>query len=429
MPKQKAQKPVREVVRETFTPSRVGLLSWAFAAVVMGTVGLASYQFGNSHRGFTPSGPGGVLLPPPGGIETTASINPASGHGLPVEVMRLPAADGRDPDGDLSQSQIDVLQKEIVGLRRRLIALSEQNIAYSRRIAALEQEVSLTRPSSGQSSGQSSARQPENEAGATVEPIPGVVISEGLPGKSGPETAASAAPITAKTPAAKPDPKNQSSVFAPPQRNAVSETTPELQHSPPRLISLQGDTLVSPVADESDQNEPVRIVSVQPAVLPEVALPEVVLPDPGPAPQATGSIPATAAETLPGNFDPTQTSPRPDVITPSSPAGRLHGGGDSQLKRSDFGAVIGHYETTAAAAKAWADFKNQNVERMRDLRPLLLQRTGTERGIALMVGPFANAADAATACLHLLDVTELCRPAIYAGDPLVTASEFRDSAF
>jgi hypothetical protein len=46
-----------------------------------------------------------------------------------------------------------------------------------------------------------------------------------------------------------------------------------------------------------------------------------------------------------------------------------------------------------------------------------------------MIGPFANAADAAVACLRLLDTTELCRPAIYAGDPLVTAAEFRDNAF
>lgn len=426
MPKQKAQKPVREIVRETFTPSRVGVLSWAFAAVVMGTVGLASYQFGDSHRGFPPSGSGGLLLPPPGAIETTASINASSGHGLPVEVMRLPRADDQNVDNDLSQSQIDVLQREIVGLRRRLIALSEQNIAYSRRIAALEREVSLTR--------QSSTGQPDNMSETPAKPGPGTVSSEATPDKPGPQSAAqgvvTSAPVTAQAPAAKPGPKSQSAVFAPPQQKAALETAPEVQQSPPRLISLERNTPASP-REDSDPNEPVRIVSVQPAVLPEIALPEVVLPEAGPAPQATGSIPANAAQTLPDNFEPTQTSPRPNVVTPSNPAGRLRGGGggDSQLKRSDFGAIIGHYETTAAAAKAWADFKNQNVERMRDLRPLLMQRTGTEGGIALMLGPFANAADAATACLQLLDVTELCRPALYAGDPLVAASEFRDTAF
>ena len=42
-------------------------------------------------------------------------------------------------------------------------------------------------------------------------------------------------------------------------------------------------------------------------------------------------------------------------------------------------------------------FKTQNVERMRDLRPLLMPRQTDEGGVALMVGPFANAADAAVA--------------------------------
>ncbi|MEL7528788.1 MAG: hypothetical protein AAFN16_23680, partial [Pseudomonadota bacterium] len=70
-----------------------------------------------------------------------------------------------------------------------------------------------------------------------------------------------------------------------------------------------------------------------------------------------------------------------------------------------------------------------NEERMRDLRPLLMEKQTGEGGIALMIGPFANAADASVACLHLLDVTELCRPALYAGDPLVTAAEFRETGF
>ena len=88
-----------------------------------------------------------------------------------------------------------------------------------------------------------------------------------------------------------------------------------------------------------------------------------------------------------------------------------------------------HSTGTLYLYKSHADFKNQNAERMRDLRPLLMQRNTPQGGIALMVGPFANAADAAVACLHLLDVTELCHPTLFAGNPLVTAAEFRDTAF
>ncbi|MHA7772888.1 hypothetical protein [Roseibium sp. M-1] len=433
MPKKKAQKPVRELVRETFTPSRVGILSWAFAAVLMGTVGLASYQFGNTDRGFTPPGPGsaGLLLPPAGGVETTASISTGSGRGVPVEVMRLPEADGEGFEADLSQSQIEVLQKELVGLRRRLSALSEQNLAYSRRIAALEKEVALTKLSS--------SGRPAAEPEAAAEPGAGVVITRTPPSPAMPEPPIE--PDTSGPTGTPPKSQDHSAVFTLPKPKSTVSSAPVMPQVPPRLINLHRDTVAATSAADLNPNDPVRIVALSQREVPkaniaevnqaQVALPPVVLPEAAGIPLATGSIPATAADTIPGNFEPTPTeaSQRPAVVTPSSPAGRLRGGGDRQLKRSDFGAIIGHYTSTAAAAKAWADFKNQNVERMRDLQPLLMQRSGAENGIALMVGPFANAADAAVACLQLLDVTELCHPALYAGDPLVTAADFRDTAF
>ncbi|WP_422376473.1 hypothetical protein [Roseibium sp.] len=417
MTRRPPQKPIREVVRETFTAPRVGLLSWAFAAVTMGTVGLASYQFSYAPTGFpTSTATAGLRLPPAGDVETTASISTASRPGqLPaVEVMHLPKQGTPAARSDLSQAQMDVLQREIVGLRRRLSALSEQNLTYSRRIAALEKQVAVAKLS-----GQSGPIIPDD---TSAEPGPGVVITK-APVETKPENAASPGNDGPEVAEGQDQVENPAGLQP---RLTFSETADT--KSPPRLISIYRNEPApdSETAISINPEEPVRIVELSPRTVPQVRLPEAT-----DAPVITGSIPKASAPVEVEVFDatPTQTTLRPKIITPSSPAGRLRGGGDSQLKRSDFGAIIGHYRTSAGAAKAWADFKTQNEERMRDLRPLLMQRQAAEGGIALMVGPFANAADAAVACLHLLDVTELCHPALYAGDPLVTAAEFRDSAF
>ena len=173
----------RERIRETFTPSRVGLLSWAFAAVVMGTVGVASYQFGAGNANFARNGhlmtgqvTSGLPLPAAGPVETTASIG-SSSRGQPLEILQLPQRGQVKPAADINQSQIEVLQKEIVGLRRRLSALLEQNIAYSRRIAALEQRELA--PSMQSADGTAAA--PDDVADGKAIPSPGTVTSK-LPG-------------------------------------------------------------------------------------------------------------------------------------------------------------------------------------------------------------------------------------------------------
>lgn len=420
MAKRKAQKSVRDVVRDTFTPSRVGLLSWAFAAVCMGTVGLASYQFSTANSQFAPKFdfPAGLPLPSVGNVGSTASIATSSGKGMPIEVMQVPEDGEQGALPNLSQSQIEVLQKEIVGLRRRLGALAEQNLTYSRRIAALEKEAAFSKLSSSHNLATANA--------PPAEPGPGVVRT-----KAASEASGKPLPVPQAAPRLKveaPAPANSMKDGQAVQKGPSSKTLAEPPKAPPRLISLQSATV--PAAAPSagfNPADPVRIVD----------MPKVDLPQTSDAPRSTGSIPlaveesAPPATATPGTFDatPTRTTDGPKVITPSTPSGRLRSGGDSKLKRSDFGAIIGHYSSTAAAAKAWADFKNQNVERMRDLRPLLMERNTPQGGIALLVGPFANAADAAVACLHLLDVTELCHPALFAGAPLVTAAEFRDTAF
>ncbi len=400
-----APKTKRAVVRDTFTSPRIGMLSWAFAAILMGTVGVASYQF--SGGSFSPGmvsgvAPAGMRLPDNGSVETTASI----GINNPVAVMNLPGSQQRGVASSIEQSQIEVLQREVVGLRRRLVALSEQNLIYSRRIAALEQEVARTKLAYA---GKTTSAE-ELAAIQEVVPRPGIVVTK-TPRK----------PAIAKHEPAMPSAKPTSNAVGQVQKNlnsdpmkadhAKAEPVPKAQTDVSRHLPPP-ETIPAP---ELGTEEPVRIITQSKNES---------------APLTTASIPTVVDQgTEIFNEIPTRSGLAPKVVTPSDPAGQIRGGGDSQIKRSDFGAVIGHYRTSAGAAKAWADFKEQNEDRMRDLRPLIRERQAPEGGVALMIGPFANAADASVACLRLLDTTEVCRPALYAGDPLVTAAEFRDSAF
>lgn len=396
-----APKTTREIVRDTFTPSRVGILSWACAAVFMGTIGLASYQFG------TPFAPVSISQPFPSGIplaagsavETTASIP----SGAPVAVATVTSTNaGAGNARNLQQSQIEVLQREVVGLRRRLTALTEQNLIYSSRIAALEQEAALAKLAASERA--------KTKAAEPIAPRPGKIVMDN-PGSDTGERAVSAA--TSEKPAM------QSNVLTAPSsppayRQAEVSSSPAQTPEQPAEVRLLPPPQTMP-APENAETAPVRIIAPAADDTPSLT---------------TASIPDVPAEIEAFDTTPTTTALAPRIITPSAPSGQIRGtGSDGQIRRSDFGAVIGHYRTRAGAAKAWADFKEQNEERMRDLRPLLMEKQTEEGGIALMIGPFANAADASVACLHLLDVTELCRPALYAGDPLVTAAEFRETGF
>ncbi|MBN9670678.1 hypothetical protein [Roseibium aggregatum] len=362
----------------------------------MATVGFASYQFGSGAAG---SGSGTVLfqklpLPPSGDVESTASIGYA-GNGYPLEIMQVQRSAPTYSETSDNKGQIEVLQREVVGLRRRLSALSEQNLTYSRRIAALEKEVALAKLTGSVKTPANGNKLPATPA----EPSPGIVITKPAPEPlPRPKQALTPAASNANDATAQPV---AGSMPAPMRVIDVNRTAPRTASKPKRI---------------ANPSEPVRIVD---------------LPAAGVPPAVTGSIPTQKEAGLPEQFDatPTRTALKPKIIAPSEPSGRLKGGGESKLKRSDFGAVIGRYATEAEAVKAWASFKEQNIERMRDLQPLLMTRQVEEGGVSLLVGPFANAADAAVACLHLLDVTALCHPTLFAGEPLISAANMRETGF
>lgn len=339
-PKRKKSK--REQVKETLTPQRLSVASWAVAAILFGSVGFASVQFSNGPITFDERYMvSGIPLPDAGPIQSTASVGERYG----VEVLPASAA------GNSTElaSHLETLQLQVVAMRRRLETLSEQNRVYSTRIAALEADL---RTNSGIAVAQ---RQPFDQT-MTVKDA---VDIEAVP-----------APAMKQTAKAKVAPK-------------------QIPHP-------QAEKIDAPfVLDET----PVRLVK---------------LPSASNAPIITGSINPHDAKAKPDN--------KPRIILPSQPVGRLSGNGASALKSSTFGAVIGTYKTREDAMVAWTRFQEQNEERMRDLEPLLAEEGGNNPAVNLLVGPFGNAADAAVACLRLLEVNDKCHPALYSGMALTAST-------
>ncbi|MEP4767431.1 MAG: hypothetical protein ABJY83_05960 [Roseibium sp.] len=398
---------MRDTIGGLFTPSRVGVLSWAFVAVVMGTVGLASYKFGAPilKSSTMISGLANIPLPSAGDVSTTASINPNQ-RGTGIEVISMPDSSNSSSSGSLEQSQIKVLQEQIVRLRRRLSALSEQNAAYSRRIGALEKVNSVSNTNSNLG----------NLADNPAKPSLGVASID-----------TATLPSLRKVIAPQPKPR----LFASPASNTENEIDKPNSGSLARIPEVGVKTM----GDGRSRRINIHTGQQSQQTIPTMSAPEPVriveLPRSTEDPASTSSINPEARGRGSNEFDsaPTTNVGKRKIITPSEAVGRLHGSGQNTLRRSDFGAVVGNYQSLAEAANAWANFKDQNEERMSNLRPLIMDQNSAEGGVSLLVGPFGNAADAAVACLHLLEVTEYCHPALYDGDPLVAASDFRETAF
>lgn len=346
----KGKKSKREQVRETFTPQRLSVAGWAVAAILFGTVGMASFKFSNDPSNFDQrfmAGGGGLPLPAAGPVSTTASVSNA--YNIEVADPQTDAVAG------MGQKEIDshleTLQLQIAAMRRRIETLSEQNRVYSTRIAALERDL---RPGDAMMTGSV----PRSSDSMTV----GTAIQEDAMKAAVHETARA----------------NRDSVDR--IKNKVQAATTDTKFKLPQ--------------------QPVRLVK---------------LPDATGAPQSTGSIPPGAGVT-------TLPESKPQIIQPSKPVGRFGGPGASGLNSSTFGAAIGTYESRESAMVAWSEFKYQNEERMRDLEAMVAPGADGGESVTLLVGPFGNAADAAVACLRLLEVSDKCHPALFTGDPLNNVS-------
>lgn len=338
----KPKKSTRDKVQETLTPQRLSVASWAVAAILFGSVGVASVQFANAPDNFgSRFAVSGLPLPAPGPVSTTASVN--NPYAVSVGVLPLGSPSNTKPDE--VASHLETLQLQVVEMRRRLESLSEQNRIYSTRIAALEDDL----------------RTNTQMASDTSKP----------PEKS----------VTVKT--------------AVQFRDTSNELEKQVVQAPRPMPMQQAPQEESFVVAQS----PVKLVTLP--------------TDPTP-PTITGSIDPAHHVATPEE--------KPRVVLPSKPVGRLNTTGGSSLNNSTFGAAIGTYETREDAIVAWGKFKEQNDDRMRDLQPLLASEGAADAPLTLLVGPFGNAADAAVACLRLLEVNDKCHPALFNGDALTATT-------
>lgn len=377
MPNQRAKTPSRDVVKDALTPQRIAVLTWAFAAILCGSIGLASVKFARDTQVAEIPAISDKVLPPGGDVATTASIGPQNKS---VSIGVMPSVNGRTVTGadQITNSQIETLQREVVALRRRLNALAEQNLSYSRRISTLEEQHSGADTAAANGSNNATGTQPT--------PTPGII-------KAGQPAAKHNQPKAKETPSQRIIQNRIESVPAPETLNDnYKRVQQQLRHSGQAALAAA------------------RKVDVPQAAYPPVRIVEAPKTQTDDEQLVTGSINPTA--TL-GSGD--QLS---KVIEPSEPVGRQSGTGRSLVNHSGFGVIVGRYSSLENAAQAWASFSEQNEERMRDLRPIVSRSDQEDGGYNLLVGPFGNAADAAVACLRLLDVTDSCHPALYVGEPL-----------
>lgn len=407
------------------TPHRLTISAWAFAAIVFGSAGFAAYKLGNEAIVFSDPRFAGLPLPPSGPVSSTGTIV-QEGETVSVGILPSVSESTAEENSRLLNGQIETLQREVVQLRRRLGGLSEQNRAYSKRLSELEAAL-LQTPDSGRptDSGKSS---PDTAPRSSVKVnAKGPSPSRPIPEKSAPMRAIDLKVEPAKNRPQHALPADQKSLPQPTETGSDSTTTlpadPVPARSPRRIETLPApETLTSaeppksaPAAAGPNASE---IVTIRPQPKPDpafrpVRIVEAVVPEPVSEPEpeiVTGSInPMDGLDDLPA---------APEPIRPGSASGKATARGNASINRTDFGVVVGRFPNEAAAADAWLSFKEKNEERMTDLRPVVSPSEQEAGMVNLMAGPFPNAADAAVACLRLLEVSGTCHPALYVGDAL-----------
>lgn len=375
-------------MKEALTGQRLSLLSWAFAAVVFGSVGLASVTFTTSDNFLNFVEGNALTLPPTGDVTSTGSIG-----GSPLLGV-MPSVNGRTLTGadEVETAQIATLQREVVALRRRLGALVEQNTSYSRRIASLEETL-------------------EQGEGVDSDPTVAVVAAQPAPTPGN----ITSTPVVEAAPRARPKAQMEAATNQPTVLEITGDVVRERIESVPAPETLS--ETYSDVRKRLQQHTgQMRLGEDRVVKAPDREYQPVRL---------AGPPETTAEQVVTGSINPVET-PEPEeiqrlIIEPSSPIGRKSGAGQPLVRHSEFGALVGRYFSLEEAQKAWMTFEEQNDERMRDLRPIVSRSDLVKGSYDLLVGPFGNAADAAVACLMLLEVAETCRPALFVGEDLPEA--------
>ncbi|WP_417691725.1 hypothetical protein [Roseibium sp.] len=428
MPDRTTSNAARRRARETLTNQRLTVLGWAFTAILCGVAGLAALQYGQPLADRLAANYDGVQLPAVGPVSSTASIG-LNGQDISLGIYDMPSA-ASEARNLISSGHIETLQKEVVSLRRHVFLLSEQNAQYSRRLAALEEKLQAGIPESPAQAGTTQAAPDKDENAANKTPVPS-------PAKQTPAAQTQATePADPRAAALKAQERFRPTVDTKSSQDTQDDSdsvrsriefmpAPETRSGKP-FLTLSQLPRGTNSGDPAPAPRPVRIVQLPPAEAPSYEQAQLLLPpEDGLEPTSTASIPSATRAAIPrAALDASQTrqqvAPAPEVdliIKPSKASGQSQGGSGS-VSRSDFAVVLGHFESDVAAAEAWEKFTTDNSERIADLKARSAPSALHPGEIDLLVGPFANAADATVACLRLIDSAGQCHPTLFSGDAL-----------
>ena len=103
---------------------------------------------------------------------------------------------------------------------------------------------------------------------------------------------------------------------------------------------------------------------------------------------------------------------------PVLPSGRRL---SSSSLHTEFGVDFGGFASLSQLQTEWAQIKLRHGTRVSRLQPLAIIRDGLNKlEVHLIVGPFRNAAEAATLCAEMKSLGQICKSSLYKGQDLAS---------
>ncbi|MEZ5841572.1 MAG: hypothetical protein R3D02_14465 [Hyphomicrobiales bacterium] len=286
-------------------------------------------------------------------------INPYAPEGN--ETTAAAKSDIAPPPLRRSDTELRLLRDEISTLAMTIDGLRAENLSLGRRIATLEDALgSVT----------ASIPDPASVAAKPKAPLPATPVTVEMTALD-PATAPEQDPAAAQTPAPALEP---------------------IDIAPDADKAAEAPMIDAPAADGSDAE-----------------------------PLTTGSVPdAAAALALKDAAPTTLPTPKPEAVVPRTVSAGDVRSLSAPASRTSFGLDLGSAASMSELASKWAALNTVYGPALKGLTPVAAISEDVDRQIALrlIVGPFANAADAAARCAEVQSAGNPCKPAIYEGQRL-----------
>jgi hypothetical protein len=183
----------------------------------------------------------------------------------------------------------------------------------------------------------------------------------------------------------------------------VHELTEDLTRITTRLAAAERsiDDLTNTVMQQNQTNK-----EASGKTLPAWTNAEAFNSSAGPAPASNAVSPAEARLSSPSVFAPTMADAQPDGATASSPA---------------YGADIGSAISMRALNARWTEVRSSHEELFENLRPVAAVKDNSRTNrveLRLVIGSFANRAEAANLCASLATFHISCQPVMLDGQQI-----------